>query len=235
MCHPRSRFGLRSTCFALLAVTALSATACTSAEASAPPPHPKILLHVRPLTNRNECAWGTLTNCASASTAGQLANGLQGPYYYVYLMVDPGGLASVSGMQLGISYNGAAGQGVDIFGWHACVGFEAQSLGWPNSGSGDVLVWNSNGSPCATAAVPVAGYFYLGSYSPDQLQVVVRPTDHLAKVSDCTSTAYTLGASDLGSVNFTADGLTPGYNPCSAPIPTMPITWGGIKALHALQ
>lgn len=208
------------------------------AAASAPPPHPRILLHLAPVTTRNACTWGTLASCTEAQTAGRVATpGGPGPFYYAYLLVDPGGLASVGGIQLGISYDGDTagpplnGQGVEVFHWELCTTFEGVSTGWPGSRGGDLIVWRLTDEPCATAPVPIAGYFYLGAYSPDRMRIIPRPVDNLAKATDCASQEHLIAETDLGSLNFTADGLTPGLNPCGSATPVRSMTWGGIKAL----
>jgi hypothetical protein len=68
--------------------------------------------------------------------------------------------------------------------------------------------------------VAVAGYFYLACYgTPDRLDVVRRAIDLAAKIADCNSSEIALEPSDLGSVAFTATGVTSGCNPCDGPCP----------------
>lgn len=105
------------------------------------------------MVSKNQCAAGALANCNLALTSGQVATPGTGPFYFVYILADPGGLPSLGGIQLGISYDGDVpgptvnGHGVDIFYFALCANLELNTPGWPASGTGSLLIWNFNGHP----------------------------------------------------------------------------------------
>lgn len=186
---------------------------------------PKILLHVRPLTTKNQCTtWGDLTNCQSAVTQGQVGSA-SGPFYYVYLLVATGpyrgvGLGGndlgIAGGQFGISYEATSSSGIDIFTWNLCATLEFVSNGWPQSGSGDLVTWDST-NKCQKGEVAIAGYFYCGAYSNDTFRILPRPIDGKAKVADCNSQELALDPSqDLGWASFSTSGDVAGFNPCGS-------------------
>jgi hypothetical protein len=80
-----------------------------------------------------------------------------------------------------------------------------------------------------------AGYFYVGAYSPDELQVIVHPLTGAARVYDCDGCESVIAPSTspaLGSAAFAADGNSAGYNPCdSNPVPVIRTTWSRIKTM----
>lgn len=205
---------------------------------------PKLLLHVRALTNKNQCGWGNLADCQGALTTGDITNGVAGPYYFVYLLAAPGHLRGVSlggdghglaGFQCGIQYNGGNHQGVDVFMWTLCATLQFTSGGWPAAGSGNLITWDAT-NKCQLGETAIAGYFYCGAYTPDALRLVVRPADGRAAVADCGAAQYDLTEADLGSARFAIGGQSPGCNPCAGscapPTPVQPLTWSQIKSLY---
>ncbi len=203
-----------------------------SAEAT-PGATPKILLHVGPTTTKNACTTNfsaSAPNCAGAVTTG----GLYTPnLYYLYVATytpnfGPG--VGVTGLQFGIQYNNAAGAGVDVFGWTLCatLEFATPSPVWPASGGGNLITW----SGCQVAAeMAPAGYFYMGSYTPDTMRLTARPVDGKAKTSNCSNVETEIVAGDLG---FAAFGGSSGCNPCiadCAPVPVESTTWSNVKTL----
>lgn len=218
------------------------------------PPKPgstaKLLINLQPVSARDACGTGSRPRCTAAVTAGALFPAR----YYAYLLAgDAEATAGLSGEQCGIDYDGAAHSGVDIFSWTLCAGTEIRRDGpggpWPAPGSGNIIVWGF-GTDCrreepggpGTGVVATAGYFYLAAYSPDQLKVTVLPVDGRALISDCNSRIYLIGGggippnlpSHLGFANFTADGLSPGFNPCGGNVPVRVTTWSAIKGLYAV-
>lgn len=226
---------------------AILATSFLTSLASAVPfdNKPKLLLHLRPTTTKNQCVnpgWGSLSDCTTASVNGTVAPG--GPYYYCYILVARGEIVNVAGVEMGLMYqNGQAGdvndlQGIDIFSWSLCATLEFITTNtgnvWPAPGGGNLITWNSL-TVCQTGETGVVGYFYMGAYTPDKLSLTPRPVSGLATVADCASIETALSAQDLGFVQFSADASVPGCNPCNEPcipVPVKQLTWGGIKSLY---
>lgn len=189
----------------------------------------RIALHLTSVTSKNACARPQAKpSCSFTVTSGDLSPAT----YFAYLLVQEGDPSDgIGGLQCGLSYNGAAGAGVDVFGWTSCATLEFPSGGWPGNGSGNLITWDVTNACQRTepggggsGVVATAGYFYLAAYSPDVLEITPRPVDGSAKVADCSGREYTLEGngvhhdpSYLGRAAFSAGGVTPGYNPCTAP------------------
>jgi DNA-binding beta-propeller fold protein YncE len=217
-----------------------------------PPPAPrpewpgKLVLHLTSPVSKNECANGLLTDCRNAVTSGGLSTP-DGPWYFAWLLAVRGNISSLSGIQFGITYDqGGANdasnsRAIDIFSWTLCGDREFPSPPgdppgapqWPGPGSGTIITWNYL-TNCQFGDLAVAGYFYLGAYSPDVLRLTERPIDNLAAVADCVPVAWPLEAGDLGFVTF-SPGAMPGCNPCLmdcvSPTRIQGTTWSSIKAL----
>ncbi|MDZ4804652.1 MAG: hypothetical protein SGI90_07335 [Candidatus Eisenbacteria bacterium] len=205
---------------------------------------PKLLLHVRATTTKSPCTTaGFLSNCQTATTAGTLVTSVSGPFYFVYLLAARGSLTDLAGLQCGISYQGnqpaniSDGIGIDVFGWSLCATLEFVTTGpnaWPRPGGGNLITWDAS-SRCQSGDSGVAGYFYVGAYSTDQMSVTRRPVDNKAAVVRCNATEPpALGISDLGTATFNNSG-TGGCNPClincSAPVGVENTTWSVVKTL----
>lgn len=176
---------------------------------------PKILLHVRPVTSKNRCSQGALPDCRSATTEGGIANPGTGPFQFVYVLAARGAGPPLAGLQFGIDF-----QGLDIFGWQQCASLEAPSMGahsWPRSGSGNTIIWDAIDF-CQSGDASVAGYFYVGAYSPDSLRVTVRPDEGQATIVNCSSEETIIYGPDLGIVVF-SNTATSGCNPCDHDCP----------------
>jgi hypothetical protein len=190
-----------------------------------------IAIHLLAPTTKNACARSAaVPPCASLVTSGRLSP----TSYFAYLVVTnvtaAGGLG---GLQCGIQYDAGSGQGVDVFSWTNCATLEFSSGGWPASGSGNLITWDTvarcqrtePGGP-GTGVVAAAGYFYITAYTADRLAVTVRPVDGLAKVADCASQESVIEGGGihsnpptLGFASFSASGVVAGYNPCVAAPP----------------
>jgi hypothetical protein len=216
----------------------------TTAGATSFDEKPKLLLHLKALTTKNQCTtWGNLTDCNAAVIQGGLSAPTTGPFYYMYLLVATGSLRGtdlggqdqgIAGTQCGIQYNNAANAGVDVFTWTLCATLEFSSTGWPASGGGNLITWDST-NKCQKGEVAVAGYFYCGAYTADVFNVTTRPVDHAAKVADCASQEIVLEADrDLGSAEFSTAGTEGGCNPCLAGcgVPVKATTWSQIKGIY---
>jgi hypothetical protein len=153
-----------------------------------------------------------------------------------------GSAHDIAGLQCGITYQngspGAAsdGQGIDIFDWTLCASLEFPSTGdqpWPEPGSGNLITWSLD--HCQTGVTAVAGYFYLGAYGVDQLRLIPRPIDNLAKLAHCNASEILISPGDLGVASFSSGARIRGCNPavvgnCEA-ISVRTTTWSGIKTI----
>ena len=231
---------------ALMATLVVGSVALSATPAKAVPfdNKPKILLHLKALTTKNQCTtWGNLADCTQAVTRGQVG-GAAGPFYYMYMLVATGPYRSsanggndlgVAGTQCGVDFDGVAGSGVEVFTWNLCATLEFVSTGWPQDGGGNLITWDST-NKCQKSEVAIAGYFYCGAYSSDTFKLIARPVDSAAKIADCNSTEVTLDpAGDLGFAKFSAAGDQDGCNPCNARCDGVPVeatTWSKIKGIY---
>ena len=205
-----------------------------------------ITLHAKTHTSKSKTVcvdWAPTVPCSQYATTWPL-----GVNADVYLVVAKAQVeAGIAGMSCGISYDGAAGSGADVFGWSLCGDLEFTNAGllgeWPEAGGGTRITWSLVDACQRTVIEPdgvhaIAGAFYIFAYGPDVLQVT--PNNNLQSepelaVADCTaSTTYLpVDGSAAGSVGFGQ----PGCNPCAEncgppPIATTPTTWGKVKSLY---
>lgn len=184
----------------------------------------------------------------SAHTAGELAQGEPGPFYFVCLLVARGNGSYLAGLQCGLSYTNVPSDPdpenrIVIFDWHLCANLEFPTPAgvppgapaWPGPGSGNLITWDPIGN-CQLLEMAVAGYFYVGAYASSVLKITPRPVDAAAKVAYCaTSGEHALTLDDLGFVSFSPDAQTLGCNPvlagCAETVAVRPMTWSAIKAI----
>lgn len=195
---------------------------------------------------------GTPGNCVVPGIQGHLlqtrANQLStpdGPFYYVYLLAcGASDSTKVGGIECGIQYPGSYNPDGDpagpitIFSWTRCATMEFPSAGWPASGSGNVMTWNSASCPGTRtepgvrySVIAIGGYFYLGAYSAAQMYVTARPATGHAGIADCQARVDFIEGQvvpRLGSVGFG----THGWNPCGPIDPVQPTTWSAIKGAY---
>jgi hypothetical protein len=199
----------------LSALLVLPATAFAGPNASA-----KFLVHLAAPTNKNFCARGVPAGCDQVVTQGSLTPGL---YYYAHVLLADGmATAGFSGAAFGIDYDGATESGVDVYSWHLCADTESPSPGWPATGTGNTVAWNAgncqNSEPegPGTGVLVTAGYFYMGSYTPDALRLTPPPSG-TATVTSCGGIVDVIAPVDscgyfpFGYAEF---GTGPGWNPC---------------------
>ncbi|TPW02886.1 MAG: hypothetical protein FD129_3129, partial [bacterium] len=177
----------------------------------------KIFLHLGPVVAKNACTQ-VPTDCRNAGVVGNV-----GSFYNAYVAVGNfSDSVGVAGCQFGIQYLDASNVGVDIFAWTRCATLEFPSGDWPLNNSGNLVTWDPVNS-CQVGPEPaVAGFFYLGIYSPDRLALIPRPADGQAKVANCLSAEDDLtgqAPSPLGYIDF---GTGPGYNPCATIVAVAP-------------
>ncbi len=146
---------------------------------------------------------------------------------YVYLFVaqaDSGD--GVGGVALGIE----GSQDVGIFGWILCADEDVPSSGWPASGSGNRILWDTDANCQRTVlgtdgAHAMAGSFYVYAYGSATLTVVHHPT---ATPPVETVSCNGVGRAAAPGARIGFDGAL-GFNPCLAATPVQPSTWGRIK------
>lgn len=219
---------------------ALSATGA-SAQVSM---KPKILLHVKAVTSKNQCTPTGVTTCSQAVITGALNQ-----FYHVQVLVAESDSinnadSGIAGVQFGLDYmggfdpSGNAALALDIFGWSLCATLEFQTPSpapiWPGPGSGNLITWDAV-TICQRGAVATAGYFYLTAYSASTLKIIPRPVDGAAKVADCGSLEIPLNPGDLGFAAFSAGQSVAGCNPCVQRCDMVAVqgsTWSKIKTLN---
>ena len=233
---------LASVLVAGLGLAAFSTVSFAGANANA-----KLLLHLNTTTTKLTCGVRGTPSCVNVVSNGALYP----TNYFAYLVVADGNqVAGLGGLQCGIQYNGALGAGVDVFSWTLCATLEFSSTGWPNAGGGNLITWDTAtkcqrfvpaGNDPANGVTAAAGYFYMGAYTADVMQITPRPVDGQAKVADCLSNEDLIGGtgfpagppSHLGSASFSGAGNIAGYNPCGLPTPVANTTWSGIKGAYS--
>jgi hypothetical protein len=198
---------------------------------ASPQPGPAIFLHVQSAAvSKNTCGALNISDCYQAVTRADLAQPDAGPYYFVYLLAyTESPINALSGLQCGLFYQDQQaggmldGVGLDIYSWHLCAPLEFPSPSpnsWPQPGSGNLIAWPS--FACPPGPLVVAGYFYVGAYSPDILAVIPRPADSKAALASCASQEYTIPTFQLGRVAFSAGATEQGCNGCLAGYPNCP-------------
>jgi len=192
---------------------------------------PKVALHVTNATTKSGTictSWSPNsfhTSCSQYVVDGPLR--LNKLVYLVYTQVDsPYFQGGITGISLGIEYNGNAGQGVDVSGWTLCSdGLEYPNAGprgdWPAAGGGNIVTWIT----CQESRIgndgvhAVIGALSVYAYSGDQLRVT--PNRNLEAGS-------TFAIANCGGVEQRPDTLKTlgragfgirGFNPCTA-VPT---------------
>jgi|GEM_PF-782168 len=210
----------------------------SAASAQAGEIQPKVLLHVSaPTTKSTTICTSWSPNEQGIPCSDYVVEGPTGQNLLVYLVIGqfpvpnpPVEGNGVGGVSLGIEYNGANQEGVDVFGWTMCAdGLEFPNAGsrgeWPASGAGNTVTWLN----CPQTSIgfdgghAVVGAFSLYAYSADQLKVT--PNRNLLSgsalvLAKCSGleihpdTTWTVGRAGFG---------VPGYNPCTAFEPCPPV------------
>jgi hypothetical protein len=181
----------------------------------------KILLHLAAPTARNACS--RRPACASTVTYGLSLYPL---YYFAYVLVGEAAQATgASGVSFGIQYNSGAWSGLYMHSWHLCADAESPTAGWPASGTGNTVSWNSETNcqrtepgGAGTGVVATAGYFNVSAYTPVQLFLTPNPATGTATVTTCTGITDVIAPPDtchqLSSLGFAGFGGMPGFRPC---------------------
>lgn len=198
----------------LLALSPPSAPAATSTA--------KVALHVQAHATKASTictsAAPTFLPCSQYTTRGDLGKG-----YDVYVAVGQADTLGVAGLAFGIDYDDEWGSGVDIVGpWFLCAsGLEFPSNNWPAAGSGNILTWNT--ASCGTQNLPpdgvhgIAGAFYMYAYTADTFSItkhMLVQGDPILAMANCEGAQKDLLLSNVGSVEFSNNPNTTGFNPC---------------------
>lgn len=204
-----------------------------------------LVLHATPSTMTTPCTRTAARPTCNAVSYNNLS--LFPATYFVYLLVqDASWNVGVAGLQCGIEYNAAPNAGVDVDGWTSCATLDFPSTGWPSSGGGNLITWDSAtqcqrtvppGNDALNGVVAAAGYFYLTAHTPDVMSLIPRPVDGRATIADCQAVEDLIGGigfpaerpSRLGRAAFGQNG---GYNPCGYALPRRSTTWSVIKAQY---
>lgn len=188
-----------------------------------------LALHIGTRTGKGLCQVSLPADCQSYVT-----DTIDSGFFNLYLTVSNYDTMGVAGLQFGIDYDNANGQGCDISGWTSCSDLEFSQNEWPQANSGTLMTWeyldNCQGD-LDTFQPVLAGVFEITAYGGDLFSIIPRPVDGKAKVADCLGAENDItdmNPSRLGSVSF---GLSSGYNPCETQVPVRRTTWGGIKSL----
>lgn len=164
--------------------------------------------------------------CTEYTTSARTGTG-----YDLYIMVARVDAEDgISGAAFGIAYNGAMGAGADVFGWTSCSDNEQTGASWPDPASGLAMSWSPIDN-CQRTTIPehseegvvaAVGALYVYAYGADRMDITARqdvPTRDLT-ITDCSGVITALAPERTGDVSFSSSGGEPGYNPCSAQIPT---------------
>jgi hypothetical protein len=192
-------------------------------------PDAVLALHIGTRTGKGLCAVSLPTDCQSYVT-----DTIDSGFFNLYLTVSNYDTMGVAGLQFGIDYDDAIGQGADISGWTSCSDMEFAASEWPDASSGNLMTWEYLGNcqgDVDTFEPVLAGVFEITAYSGDVFSITPRPVDGRAKVADCLGAENDITGmtpSRLATISF---GLGTGYNPCETQVPVRRTTWGSIKSL----
>lgn len=205
---------------------------------------PRLLLHVtEPNPGRTACTTGQIASCTDAVTRGSTLTSPKGPFYFVYLIAHRGYLRSINAITCSIGYDRdrpadvSDGHGLDVFGWSLCADrqiFNGLAPPWPAPGGANTILWLDR-DVGQRAEAAVAGYFYVGAYTPDALRITPHSILGEATILEENLRKTPLRANELGVAVFTPGTKAAGCNPCSqeclAVVPAVSTSWGSIKAL----
>jgi hypothetical protein len=175
-----------------------------------------LLVHLLAPTTKASCIRSAARPaCNQVSVNGNLYPAL---YFAHILVAEANATAGVSGASFGIEY----GAPIQIYDWVLCADSEMQGSGWPASGSGNQVAWNSGNCQrfepggAGTGVVANAGYFYMAAYDVSRLSVTPVPGDSRAFVTSCEGIVDEIAVVDSCNYNpFGSAGFgEPGFQPC---------------------
>lgn len=217
-----------------------------SAVCGGPNGNAKILVHLVRCPCDLRCTT-RVPPCAAVNVAGALYPPMM--YWAGLLVVDGDPAAGVAGAECGIDYEAGIFDGVFVLGWTLCADREFPVTGpngpWPAAGAGNRLEWNGVLNCQRTPpdfGVPtvatLAGYFYVGAYTSDNLSVIANPGSGVATVTSCNAVVDTVHGGGIvrnpphvGYARFSPNAAEPGYDPCGLATAVEGSTWSRLKSL----
>jgi hypothetical protein len=183
----------------------------------------KIAVHLQAYSKKAICTLAPTPPCNSGESNLVVQGSIGVGYNAYFLVADGDSSVGLAGAVFGITYNAGTGSGVDAFGWQLCADKEFTGNDWPEPGSGNLIVWNSE-TNCQTSAAAgdsdggitaVLGALYVYAYGADTL--LVTPRDYVPQedfgVADCEATESLLPYPDNGGrATF---GVSGGKDPCN--------------------
>jgi hypothetical protein len=187
----------------------------------------KLVLHVSGSVTKAPCVYPssgvTGFGCSHTQSSSLVTEGDLNTEYQVYLLaVDVPVAQGLTRVEVGIDYDGADNQGVDVLSWTLCADQGQYLNGWPATGGGMEFTFQGCAGSVSDPSDPegdagvLLGVFNVIAYSADQL--AVHRLDYrsmpLLRYTDCTNTEYYLMDGNFGYAAFSASAGTPGYDPC---------------------
>ncbi|MCC7143685.1 MAG: hypothetical protein IT349_16420 [Candidatus Eisenbacteria bacterium] len=150
---------------------------------------------------------GGLVDCAEAVN---FVTGADPTLFYVVAAFDSGANPRVAGLTFGVSYTAS----ISLVAQGSCADFELTTGGWPNSGEGTAITWNTARTSQLVEAYWFAGYNY---YAPDPalFALTAHPTQG-GQFADDSVPANLDAIAGFGTLGFDAPGSTP--CPTSGPV-----------------
>lgn len=205
-------------------VLAVVAVLCLATNASAGKnANGKWALHYAGIHNAkaNTCTTSVPTICEEIVTTGP-SEGTE--HYDVYILaVD---VAAIAGAMYGLTCDGD----VYFYGWTNCADLEIPSENWPGCGEDLAQVWSTEQPGPIVPLGILEVYVYAASNS---FSTNINATEGFAQWCDQSPlpVCFETDGSEpryFGTIGF--NGET-GHNPCGD-VPTVPTTWGQVKALY---
>ncbi|HEX7880460.1 MAG TPA: FlgD immunoglobulin-like domain containing protein, partial [Candidatus Eisenbacteria bacterium] len=196
-------------------------------------------VHVTEAGSPGPCLSGVTFDCTQSVTRGGLASPDIGPWYYVYVLAKVDTMLEVGGLQCGVMYQGGSPSGLqdqvglDVYSWTSCADFQFADPAWPAPGTGNLIAWDPD-SRCQRTQSAIAGFFYVGAYTPDALSITAHPATGVATLVDCHFQHRPVHPQRLGWAPFSPGVDESGCNPCRS-IRCAPPTSGvpGVQALSS--
>ncbi len=169
-----------------------------------------LILHSNPaLTYTSDgggyCGQSALSACENAITR---KDGSESAIIYALAAFPERSHPRLAGIVFGLNYGNCA----VLEGWGPCADFELATAGWPSSGEGTALTWNTARTDLLTEVYWFAAYAYEGRI--DQLALTVHPTQG-AYFADDSVPSLLDEIAFLGRFGFNRDGALG----CPAPLP----------------
>lgn len=131
---------------------------------------------------------------------------------------------AIDGSRFGLA--AARPENIFFYGWVSKADSDDPSIGWPGSGEGIDLTWNTvQPGPFVTM-----GVLQIYTYGAARICLLPDPRVGFAEWRSGTSSAHRKVGGVFGCVGFGPGTL--GYNPCGEVVALEQTSWGAIKALY---